>query len=164
MEKLDKVIAGLTGCIVGNCSNCEYGGDGCHRNELMEDALEVIRGRYHRGDSSQGDLISRSALLEEYEWLKSVVNPCSVAEVEEHMERIRNAPAVEAEPWNPVTNHQRIARMSVPEMAEWLWSMKALCDCCEKQYICGVPDDEVTKGYCLKYVEKWLEQEVVNDV
>lgn len=44
------------------------------------------------------DLISRSALLAEYEWLKSVVNPCSVAEVEEHMERIRNAPAVEAEP------------------------------------------------------------------
>lgn len=45
-----------------------------------------------------GDLISRSALLEEYEWLKSVVNPCSVAEVEEHIERIRRAPAVEAEP------------------------------------------------------------------
>ena len=44
-----------------------------------------------------GDLISRKALLEEYEWLKSVVNPCNMAEVEEHMERIRNAPAVEAE-------------------------------------------------------------------
>lgn len=45
-----------------------------------------------------GDLISRSALLAEYEWLKSQVSACSVCEVMEHMERIRNAPAVEAEP------------------------------------------------------------------
>lgn len=45
-----------------------------------------------------GDLISRSALLEEYEWLKSQVNPCSVVEVEEHIARIRNIPAVKAEP------------------------------------------------------------------
>ena len=45
-----------------------------------------------------GDMISRSALLEEYEWLKSQVNPCSVAEVEEHIARIRRIPAVEAEP------------------------------------------------------------------
>ena len=41
MEKLDKVIAGLTGCIVCNCSNCEYGGSKC-TERLMKDALEVI--------------------------------------------------------------------------------------------------------------------------
>lgn len=53
-----------------------------------------------------GDLISRSALLEEYEWLKSQVNPGSVAEVEEHIARIRRIPAVEAE---PVVHAHRVA-------------------------------------------------------
>lgn len=43
MEKLDKVIAGLTGCLVGNCSNCEYGGDGCHGSDMLEDALELLK-------------------------------------------------------------------------------------------------------------------------
>ncbi len=42
MEKLDKVIAGLTGCLVGNCSNCEYGGDGCHGSDMLEDALDLL--------------------------------------------------------------------------------------------------------------------------
>ena len=41
MEKLEKVIAGLTGCIVCNCSNCEYGGSKC-TERLMEDALSMI--------------------------------------------------------------------------------------------------------------------------
>lgn len=47
MEKLDKVIAGLSGCIICNCSNCEYAeADKPHRHcwlVLMEDALEVLR-------------------------------------------------------------------------------------------------------------------------
>ena len=42
------------------------------------------------------DLISRSALIEEYEWLKSQVNASSVPEIEEHIKRINNAPAVDA--------------------------------------------------------------------
>lgn len=42
------------------------------------------------------DLISRSALIEEYEWLKSQVNSSSVSEIEEHIERIKKAPAVDA--------------------------------------------------------------------
>lgn len=44
------------------------------------------------------DLISRSALIEEYEWLKSQVNASSVPEIEEHIKRINNAPAVDAVP------------------------------------------------------------------
>ena len=43
MKDLDVVIAGLTGCIVGNCSNCEYGGDGCHRGELMKESLADLK-------------------------------------------------------------------------------------------------------------------------
>lgn len=45
MEKLDKVIAGLTGCIACICSNCEYFNPdrnaGC-TERLMQDALDVI--------------------------------------------------------------------------------------------------------------------------
>ena len=36
---LPDVVAGLTGCVVGNCSNCEYAVDGCGRDDLMIDAL-----------------------------------------------------------------------------------------------------------------------------
>lgn len=39
LRALPDVIAALDGCLVANCSNCEYGGDGCHRDELMADAL-----------------------------------------------------------------------------------------------------------------------------
>lgn len=42
------------------------------------------------------DLISRTALIEEYEWLKSQVNASSVPEIEEHIKRVNNAPAVDA--------------------------------------------------------------------
>ena len=41
-EKLDKVIAGLRGCIVGNCSNCDYNGLRCDRDKLLEDALDLV--------------------------------------------------------------------------------------------------------------------------
>lgn len=40
------------------------------------------------------ELISRNALLSEFEWLKSVVNECSKDEVEETIQRIKNAPTI----------------------------------------------------------------------
>lgn len=50
------------------------------------------------------DLISRSALLEELEWLKANANESSKAEVEEYIQRVKNAPAVtEKSQWIPVT-------------------------------------------------------------
>ena len=48
------------------------------------------------GGMTANDLISRSALIKEYEWLKSQVNSSSVSEIEEHIERIKKAPAVDA--------------------------------------------------------------------
>lgn len=42
------------------------------------------------------DLIFRGDLINEFEWLKSVVNETSKEEVEETIQRIRNAPAVDA--------------------------------------------------------------------
>lgn len=41
MEKLDKVIAGLTSCIESDCRNCVYNGRRC-TVRLMQDALVVI--------------------------------------------------------------------------------------------------------------------------
>ena len=41
------------------------------------------------------DLISRTALLEEYEWLKQNTGAYNHAELDEHIERIKNAPAVQ---------------------------------------------------------------------
>lgn len=41
-------------------------------------------------------LISKNALLEEFEWLLSVVNECSKDEVRDAIQRIENAPAVDA--------------------------------------------------------------------
>lgn len=45
---------------------------------------------------AHGDLISRGALISEFEWLKSVVNESSKVEVEETIQRIRMAPAAVA--------------------------------------------------------------------
>lgn len=41
-------------------------------------------------------LISKNVLLDEFEWLKSVVNESSKDDVEDAIQRIKNAPAVEA--------------------------------------------------------------------
>lgn len=42
------------------------------------------------------ELIRRRVLLDEFEWLKSVVNESSKGEVEDVIQRIKNVPAVEA--------------------------------------------------------------------
>ena len=41
-------------------------------------------------------LIDANALKSEYEWLLSVVNPCSKEEIRDAIERIENAPTVDA--------------------------------------------------------------------
>lgn len=42
------------------------------------------------------ELIRRRVLIDEFEWLKSVVNESSKDEIEEIIQRIKNAPAVDA--------------------------------------------------------------------
>lgn len=44
------------------------------------------------------DTISRSALLEEFEWLRMTVGSGSVSDIDDAAERIKKAPAVDAEP------------------------------------------------------------------
>ena len=60
MEKLDKVIAGLTACIGSDCGNCEYILDRCE-SRLLSDALEVIENQNRKLD------ILRAELAEERE-------------------------------------------------------------------------------------------------
>lgn len=44
-----------------------------------------------------GDLISRSALLKEYEWLMTQTSECNKPVLQEHIDRINWQPAVDAE-------------------------------------------------------------------
>lgn len=44
------------------------------------------------------DLISRSALLEDFEWLRMTVGSGSVNDIDDAIERIKKAPAIDAEP------------------------------------------------------------------
>jgi hypothetical protein len=50
----------------------------------------ILRGNY------MDVLISKNALLEEFEWLLSVVNESSKDEIRDVIQRIKNAPAVDA--------------------------------------------------------------------
>lgn len=45
-----------------------------------------------------GDLISRKALLEEYEWLMKQVPECNKPILQEHIDRINRQPVVDAKP------------------------------------------------------------------
>lgn len=45
---------------------------------------------------ADSDLIRRSLLVKEYEWLKHQVPPCSRDEVQEHIDRINSQPSVDA--------------------------------------------------------------------
>ena len=44
------------------------------------------------------DLISRKALLKEYEWLMTQTSDCNKPVLQEHIDRINRQPAVDAEP------------------------------------------------------------------
>ena len=67
----------------------------------------------------ENDLISRSSLISEFEWLKSVVNETSKDEVQETIQRIENAPAVDA---------VEVVRC---KDCKWLYRNSEMC-CCKK--------------------------------
>ena len=64
---------------------------------------------------------------------------------------------------NQRTNYERIKNMTPIQMADWLYHMLTLCDCCAKHYICGIPEDQVTTEYCLENVLLWLGQKETID-
>lgn len=151
-EKLDKVIAGLKGCVACICSNCEYfdheSSTAC-TERLMVDALEVI-----------GDLSKDKETLHR-------INEDWRSEVARLHERIDEARVVGAKLSEvavacekPRTRYEWIRSLSPMQMVNWIYHMKTVCDCCDRQYVCGVPDDEVTEEYCLEHILLWLGREV----
>lgn len=110
-----ELIAQLRSCGERNCPDCPEIESCIGPGVIMREAAESLEklekkyasaieaaaiaaelaAKYRRTD---GDLISRAALIEEYEWLKSQTSECNVSEIEEHIARIRRAPAVAAEP------------------------------------------------------------------
>ena len=152
MEKLDKVIASLIGCTVANCSNCEYGSGMCDMDQMMRDAAELLQ-------SQHTDIETLHRINEDW---RSEVARLHKRIDEARAEGARLAPVAEACE-KPRTNYQRIKKMGPLYMANWIYHMKAVCDCCEKHYICGIPDDEVTDEYCLEHILMWLAQEANDD-
>lgn len=60
------------------------------------------------------ELISRNALLVEFEWLKSVVDEYKKDEVEETIQRIKNAPTV-------------LTKEEYEKLVEYKWMYEDLC-------------------------------------
>ena len=69
------------------------------------------------------DTISRSALLEEFEWLRMTVGSGSVSDIDDAIERIKKAPAVDAEP----VRHGYWIDMQEDDLTEGMWRCSA-CD------------------------------------
>ncbi len=61
------------------------------------------------------ELISRNALLEEFEWLLSVVNECSKDEIRDTIQRIKNAPTI-------------LTKEEYKELIEYKHMYEDLCD------------------------------------
>lgn len=75
------------------------------------------------------DLISRSALLEEFEWLKANTGTYNHAELDEHIQRINNTSAVDTE----VVRHGRWISENIRKK-----SYLRQCSVCNKiAYFCG---------------------------
>lgn len=61
---------------------------------------------------------------------------------------------------DPLTNYDYIRDMNIEGLVEYLFDTKTPCNWCDKHYVCGIPDTEVTDEYCKTNIRKWLEQEV----
>ena len=91
------------------------------------------------------DLISRKALLEEYEWLMMQIPYCKQEEVQEHIDRIDRQPAVDAEPvkhgrWEHLGGDEwRCTNCGEIIHTEGSWEKPTSKYCCE----CGAKMDEV---------------------
>ena len=89
------------------------------------------------------DLISRSALLEDFEWLRMTVGTGSVSDIDDAIGRIKIAPAIDAEP----VRHGRWILKVHDERVNCRWNVTAYCsECCDEEkeiwagFFPGVPD------------------------
>lgn len=178
MEKLDKVIATLEKCVIdGGCIGCEHndysgGFDKC-MTDLMRDALELpksLDGKYRAAVEMAAIATEKEAaarekisdLRKDIETLHRINEDwrCEVERLHKRIDEARIEGArlsgVAAACENPRTRYAGIRSMSPMQMANWIFHMKAVCDCCDRQYNCGIPDDKVTDEYCLEHILLWL--------
>lgn len=177
MEKLDKVIAALTGCIVCNCSNCEYfcpdRDAGC-TERLMEDTLEVIKDLRSRLDDAKN---GRLELARKYQVLEAERDDLrknnetlhhinedwrtAVARLHKRIDEARAAGMrLNGVAEKPGTNYRKITKMGPLWLANWIYRTGTVCECCDLHGCCGIPEEEVTEEYCLEHILMWLGQEV----
>jgi hypothetical protein len=157
-EKLDKVIAGLSCCadLDRDCDECPYGGDEYCEVVPMKDALEVIEKLREENRDLRKDVETLHRINEDWR--------DEVARLHKRIDEARAEGArlsgVAAVCEKPGTRYEWIRNMGPMQMVNWIYHMKAVCDCCDRHYICGVPDDEVTEEYCLEHILLWLGQGV----
>ena len=154
MEKLDKVIAGLKGCIACICSNCEYGGEMC-TERLLTDALDAIELLREENLDLRKDIETLNRINEDWR--------VEVARLHERIVAARDlgaktAPVAKAAT-KPGTNYLRIAKMGPWALADWIFRTGTICECCVRQGVCGIPEELVTEEYCLEHILMWLAQE-----
>lgn len=161
MEKLDKVIAGLRHCgtdaYPGECQKCPYEFEpmlSC-LDAMCNEAVEVIEALRAERDDLRKDIETQHRINED--WRVEVARLHKRID-EARVEGARLAP-VAAACEKPRTRYAEIHNMSPMQMVNWIFHMKTVCDCCDRQYICGIPDDEVTEEYCLEHILMWLAQE-----
>ena len=112
-----------------------------------------------------GKIISVAELLEVADRLKSLDKRWKIARLErdqarqmrERAERllgaVRSAEVVSG------TNYQKIKNMGPLHLTEWILKTVHPCECCDKQGVCGIPEDEVNDEYCAEHILLWLMQE-----
>ncbi len=89
MEKLDKVIAGLSNCCVDDCGNCEYCGNGCSYR-LMKDALELLEKLREENRDLRKDIeVLTEDLTGAHEEVHKLAKNLKVARAERDAERAR---------------------------------------------------------------------------
>ena len=155
MEKLDKVIAGLTGCIACICSNCEYfdpSNEAACTERLTQDALDAIERLREENQDLRKDVETLHRINEDWR--------VEVARLYKRIDEARAAGMrLNGVAELPGTNYQKITKKSPLQMAWWLWNLNTVCDCCDLHGCCGIPEDEVTEEYCLEHILLWLGQE-----
>jgi regulator of replication initiation timing len=188
MEKLNKVIAGLECCadLDRSCDGCPYDGAEYCEVALMKDALRILKmwdvihkdiwdrtwenARLKKELKALRDKLGaveteRDDLRKDIDTLHRINEDWrdEVARLHKRIDEARAEGArlsgVAAVCEKPGTRYEWIRSMSPMQMVNWIYHMKAVCDCCDRHYICGVPDDEVTEEYCLEHILLWLGQE-----
>lgn len=134
IRSLPEVMRCLELCYRDECENCDYCGHGCSEM-LGMDALFWLK-----------ELRSENESLH---W--------NLKNARDDLNRIR-----EKLPQGR-TNYARIKNMTPLRLTEWVMKVLAPCECCDKQGVCGIPEDEVNDEYCAEHILAWLMQEAENE-